>query len=93
MQIQGLAHVHGPQAVNGPHRAQSAQPAAQDGYARGADQLDISREADMVSRARELPEIRADRVAEVRAAIESGTYETPEKIEAAVGRLLDEISI
>jgi negative regulator of flagellin synthesis FlgM len=58
----------------------------------GADQLDISNEADMVSRARDLPEVRTDRVAEIRAAIESGTYETPEKLEVAVGRLLDEIS-
>lgn len=93
MQIHGLAHVHGPQSVNAPHRAQTAQPATHSGYAGGADQLDISREADMISRARELPEIRTDRVAEVRAAIEAGTYETPEKIEAAVGRLLDEISV
>ena len=70
-----------------------AQPAARSGYAQGADQLDISREADMVSRLRDIPDIRADRVAEIRAAIEAGTYETPDKMEVAVGRLLDEMSI
>lgn len=47
----------------------------------------------MVSRMRDIPEIRADRVAQIRAAIEAGTYETPDKIEIAVGRLLDELSI
>ena len=92
MQINGMAHVHGPQSINAPHRAQAPQRAEQSGYATGADQLDISNEADMVSRSRELPEMRADRVAELRAAIESGTYETPERLEVAVGRLLDEIN-
>ena len=93
MQIQGPTQVHGPQPINAPHRAQASPPAARSSYATGADQLDISREADMVSRARELPDIRADRVAEIRAAIEAGTYETADKIEVAVGRLLDEISV
>ena len=86
MQIHGPTHVHGPQSINAPHRAQAPQPAAQTGYATGADQLDISREADMVSRARELPDIRAERVAEIRAAIEAGTYETADKLDIAVGR-------
>ncbi len=93
MQIHGTTQVHGPQPINAPHRAQAAQPPARSSYSTGADQLDISREADMVARARELPEIRADRVAEIRAALEAGTYETPDKLEAAVGNLLDEISV
>ena len=93
MQIHGPTHVHGPQSINAPHRVQAPQKAASADNATGADQLDISREADMVSRARELPDIRTERVAEIRAAIEAGTYETAEKIELAVGRLLDEISV
>jgi negative regulator of flagellin synthesis FlgM len=47
----------------------------------------------MVSRVRDLPDIRAERVAEIRAAIEAGVYETDEKLDIAVGRLLDEISV
>jgi len=93
MQIHGPTHVHGPQSINAPHRAQAPQPSAQRSNITGADQLDISREADMVSRVRDLPDIRADRVAEIRAAIEEGVYETDEKLELAVGRLLDEISV
>jgi negative regulator of flagellin synthesis FlgM len=91
MQIQGPTHVHGPQSINAPHRVQPQQLEANSGPARGADQLDISREADMVSRVRELPEIRTERVAEIRAAIEAGMYETEEKLDLAVERLLDEI--
>ena len=93
MQIHGPTHVHGPQPINAPHRAPAPQPSAQRSNITGADQLDISREADMVSRVRDLPDIRADRVAEIRAAIEEGVYETDEKLEIAVGRLLDEISV
>jgi len=91
MQINGPAHVHGPQPINSPHRARDPQAAPSSQQATGVDQLDISPEADMVSRVREIPEIRAERVAEIRSAIEAGTYETPEKLEIAVGRLLDEI--
>ena len=64
---------------------------SQAGGASQVDQLEISHEADLVSRARESSDIRADRVAEIRAAIADGTYETPEKLDIAVGRLLDEI--
>jgi negative regulator of flagellin synthesis FlgM len=59
--------------------------------ASGVDQLDISSEADFVSQARDLPEVRSERVAEIRAQIQSGKYETSEKLDIALERLLDEI--
>jgi negative regulator of flagellin synthesis FlgM len=58
----------------------------------GADQIDISPEAEMVSKVNDLPEVRADRIAEIRQQIESGTYETEAKLDVAVGRLLDEMA-
>ena len=93
MQIHGLSNVHGPQPIQGPHRLQASSQPAPSGQVAGADQLDISREADLISRMRDIPEIRAERVARIRAAIEAGTYETPDKMEIAVGRLLDELSV
>ena len=92
MRIQGPAHVHGAQPINAPHRTQPSRPSETPGLqTTGVDQLDISPEADMMSRVREIPDIRADRVNEIRSAIEAGEYETPEKLEIAVGRLFDEI--
>lgn len=92
MQINGLSQVHGAQSIQGPHRTQaSTAPAQTEGW-NSVDQLDISQEADMVSRVQDLPEIRADRVAEIRAQIAEGVYETDEKLDVAVGRLLDELS-
>ena len=91
MQIHGLGPVHGPQSIQGPNRTQAPQPTQAKRSAAGVDQLDISPKAQMLSQVRDIPDIRTDRVAEIRAAIESGAYETEEKLEVALDRLLDEI--
>jgi len=93
MQINGPAHVHGAQGINAPHhtaRASQASAARSNSLAQ-VDQLDISPEASFAAQANDLPEIRQDRVAEIRAQIESGVYETNDKIDGALERLLDEI--
>jgi negative regulator of flagellin synthesis FlgM len=91
MQVYGPAHIHGAQPINAPHRTAAPQAAPSTDASATVDQLDISREADLVSRLREAPDIRADRVAAIRAQIEAGVYETDEKLDMAVSRLLDEI--
>ena len=92
MYIYGTAHVHAAQPLNSPHRTAPAAAPSTSPYAGGVDQLDISPEADFVAQARDLPEIREDRVASIRAQIEAGTYDTPEKLDIALSRLLDEIA-
>ena len=92
MQIHGPYQVHGPQPLSAPHRIKSPQASPTPAESRGVDQLDISPEADLVSRVRELPDIRADRVAQIREQIQAGIYETPEKLDIALERLLDEIA-
>ena len=89
MQINGPAHVHGAQPLNSPHRAAN-QPSLPATPSR-VDQLDISPEAQFVSQVRELPEIRTEKVAALKAAIESGTYETEHRLSHAVDALLDEL--
>jgi negative regulator of flagellin synthesis FlgM len=91
MYIQGAAYVHGAQPINAPHRSYNSQPASAPSRSYGADELDISSEADMVSRARDLPDVRADKVASIKAQIAKGTYDTDEKLDIAMSRLLDEI--
>lgn len=91
MQINGPAHLHGPQSINAPHASKQAEPASPTQAVRESDELDISPEADLISRIRDLPDIRADRVASIRAEIESGAYETDAKLDVALDRLLDEI--
>ena len=55
------------------------------------DQLDLSAEAQMISQSQSTNDIRMDRVADLRAQIASGQYETAEKLDAAVDRLLDQL--
>ena len=55
------------------------------------DSVDISPAADLAGRLSDIPDIRQDRVAAIEAAIADGTYETAEKLNGAVDRLLDEI--
>ncbi len=99
MQINGPAHVHGTQPINAPHRSGPAQQATPANPAQGADQLDISREADDLiqtrevaqSAAHEIQQSRAERLAQIKSEIQAGTYETPDKLDIAVGNLLDEL--
>jgi negative regulator of flagellin synthesis FlgM len=90
MEIYGPGQIHGPQSIKAPQRLQPSQVDTSLDTT-PLDQVDISAEADLVSRVHELPDIRADRVEDIRAEIDAGVYETDEKLDVAVGRLLDEI--
>ncbi|MCA9200937.1 MAG: flagellar biosynthesis anti-sigma factor FlgM [Planctomycetales bacterium] len=91
MKINGPGHIDGAQPIRAPHRTQAADKTASLDSFYGADQVDISPEAQFVSQVHDMPEIRSERVADIRAQIEAGIYETDEKLDVAVGRLLDEI--
>ena len=53
--------------------------------------MEISDAARLVEQVNQLPDVRQDRIDQIRAQIAEGTYETDEKLDVAVGRLLDEI--
>lgn len=91
MQVYGPSHVHGPQPIQAPHATQTARPSRVEGSFSGADRVEISTAAQLIDQVRDLPEIRADRVAALRAAIADGTYETADRLDAAIENLLDEI--
>jgi negative regulator of flagellin synthesis FlgM len=52
------------------------------------DQVEFSEMARFLSRVSELPDVRVEKIASVRSAIDRGDYETPEKLEIAIDRLL-----
>lgn len=56
------------------------------------DEVEISAAAQMLERLSNDPRIREARLAEIQAQIAAGTYETPEKLEAAIMRMLSEIA-
>ena len=91
MNIQGVNFVHAPQGIGSPHRASAASAPASSSLTE-VDQLDISPSADLASRALDGSDIRADRVAQIRAEIEAGGYDSDEKLNVALDRLLSEIA-
>jgi negative regulator of flagellin synthesis FlgM len=91
MQIYGPSQLHGPQAISAPHGARPAQPTSRPEAAQITDEVNLSEAAQLVEQVQQLPDIRADRVEAVRQQIAAGTYETSNKLDAALDRLLDEI--
>lgn len=91
MQINGPSQVNGAQSLGNIQRTQSTAPQKAAEPLHGTDQLDISAEAELVGKVHEIPDVRTDRVAEIRSQIEAGAYETDAKLDVAIGRLLDEL--
>ncbi len=56
-----------------------------------SDSVEISTAAKLALKLREIPDVRTDLVAAVKAEIVAGTYETPERLEIAVDRLLEDL--
>lgn len=83
--IGGLGRIqgpHGPGRLTPPEHAQAAST---------PDRVEISPEARLVSEARSLPSVRQERIDEVRGLIESGKFDTAERLEKAIDRFLEEL--
>ena len=91
MHIPSTTHIHGPHGINAPHAPFRGHAAGQTPAAGQTDRVDISPAAEAAVRAAEGGEVRQGLVDQIRAQIAAGTYETPDKVEIAVERLLDEI--
>ena len=101
MQIYGPFRVSTTQNTSGVQRTQPQQPVEASSRAKSAepvDQLDLSNAASAANRLEEAAnvavggDIRIDRVAEIRRQIAEGTYETSQRLDAAVERLLDQFA-
>lgn len=92
MQISGTNPVHSAQPIRASQTTRSVSGAAAPGSSAPVDELDLSNTNQILAKVHELPEIRQERVTALRAAIAQGTYETPEKLEAALDRMLDEMA-
>ena len=66
----------------------NAAPGAPEGV---SDVVEISAAASLADKVRQIPEVRAELIARVRDEIEAGTYETPERLDAAVEKLLEDL--
>lgn len=87
--------VHGPHSVHGPHAPRPVESTGVDRVEGGrspleipADEVSISPAARMLEQIANDPEMRAERISQIRMAIEAGEYETPEKLRIALDRML-----
>ncbi len=69
-------------------------PANSNGHGRvhGGDSVEFSQAARYLSMLRELPDVRQELVENVRAQINAGGYDSPEKIEAAIDGMMEDLA-
>ena len=91
MHIYGPSQLHGSQPINAPHGIRPSQPMTRPESAQITDEVDISEAAQFMEQIQQMPDIREDRVEAVRLQIAEGTYETSDRLNAAIERMLDEI--
>ena len=90
MEIQSTGGISGPDPIQ-PNRipAGGARPSERSHPA--TDRAEISERARFSAQLRDVPPIRKEKVEELRKLIDAEEYETPERIEGAVDRLLEEL--
>ena len=93
MNISGVSSAHGSVSVSGVQGVE-ATDAAMKTQAEGLSEVhdNISVSVDAVQAAETVSDVRLDRVNSIRSAIADGTYETAEKLDVAIDRLLDRLS-
>ncbi len=60
-------------------------------WAEGRDRVELSEHAHHLDAIRALPDVRSAKVEAIKQAIANGTYESPEMLQVALDRLLDDV--
>ena len=92
MDVSGIGSVSGATPARAVSPA-SSQPAELPSVAVPRDELEISSVGKMMDRLSETPEVRAERLAQIKEAIDNGAYDTDEKLEAALSKMFDSLGI
>lgn len=91
MEVRGLNSVGAAAPVSRTAPATATGPASPVGPAAPRDEVEISAVSRMLDDASRTPGVREQRLEQIKAAIESGTYETPEKLQIALDRMLEQL--
>jgi negative regulator of flagellin synthesis FlgM len=82
--------VGGPGRIEGPSKITRVTPVSSSKEASSADKVELSLKAGMISKAMSLPQVRLDRVGEIKKLIAMGTFETDARLEGALKRFMVE---
>lgn len=88
MQINGTGPVNNLSSVKPASRPGNTPKAAEASAAGASDELTLSSEAQALTGG---SDVRMEKVNQIKQQIAAGTYETPEKLDAALDRLLDQL--
>lgn len=91
MDIRGPEGIGRTPGVNKARKASQAYQAADASASRAPDEVQLSEKAQLLSKLSAVPDVRWEKVLEVKNQIEKGAYETTEKLEQAVDKLLQEL--
>lgn len=92
MEVHGASSLVRPSPVSQPQSVQAARaPETANPAMQAGDHVEISEMGRILDDLSRVPEIRAEKVAELRRSIQAGMYETPEKLEIAVERMIDDM--
>lgn len=93
MDVRGVGSVPG----TGPIRPTTSSPVSRDAAVAKPqfprDELQISSAGKMLDQLSNNSDVRQERLAQIKTAIENGTYDTDEKLQAALGRMFDSLGI
>ena len=82
--------VGGPGRIHGPNKIARLTSPTAPSVASSADKVQLSRKAEMVSKALSMPQVRMERVADVKKLIESGRFDTDTRLEGALKKFVAE---
>ncbi|QDT89683.1 flagellar biosynthesis anti-sigma factor FlgM [Gimesia algae] len=95
MDVNGTSSISGSLPISkqtGPSNTNIKQTPASKPISSPQDELEISSAGRMLDEMTNNSDMRAERLAQIKAAIDDGTYDTDEKLDAALSRMLDQIS-
>ena len=90
MEINGAGNVNGPEPIR-PNRISSSSSSQQVSSTEKPDRAEFSEMARLKALLEKTPDIRVDKIEQIRAEIQAGKYETQEKIQTVIDRLLEEL--
>jgi negative regulator of flagellin synthesis FlgM len=93
MEVHGIGPVQGASPISPSRPAAEVGRTAETKPIASRDEVEISSVGKMLENLHQSSDVRAERLAQIKAAIEAGEYETPEKLEAALSKMLAEIGL
>lgn len=93
MEVNGPSSVDGASGIKPVQQTSETANTAESAPIAPEDEVDISPAAQMMDTLNQASELRSERLAQIKADIDAGVYETPEKLEAALTKMLGEIGM